>query len=207
MSAVSMQEASARDANKDAPALPSRTEIEDFLFHEASLLDDWKVAEWANLFTDDGEYMVPPTDDPHADPKTTLFLVYDDRHRLAERGKRLLSKAAHAEFPHSRTVHLYSNVRIEAYEQPSPGRLQDACSPPRDAGAVLGEWGTTARGGEVVARCGFIVSRSKGPVSETYPGHMLFRLVRIGDQWRIRLKRAELALEVLRPHGKISIIL
>ena len=178
MSAVSVQEAPARDSNKDVSALPSRAEIEDFLFHEASLLDDWKVAEWANLFTDDGEYMVPPTDDPHADPKTTLFLIYDDRHRLAERGKRLMSKAAHAEFPHSRTVHLYSNVRIAAGE-----------------------------GGEVVVRCGFVVSRSKGPVSETYPGHMLFRLVRSGEQWRIRLKRAELALEVLRPHGKISIIL
>ena len=49
-----------------------------FLYHEAALLDAWKVAEWAALFTDDGEYMIPPTDDPHADPKKTLFLVYDE---------------------------------------------------------------------------------------------------------------------------------
>jgi p-cumate 2,3-dioxygenase beta subunit len=89
-----------------------RAEAEDFLFHEAALLDEWKVKEWAALFTDDGEYMIPSTDDPHADPRTTLFLVFDDRHRLEERGKRLMSKAAHAEFPHSRTVHSYSNVRV-----------------------------------------------------------------------------------------------
>ena len=156
----------------------SRAEVEDFLFHEAALLDDWKVEEWAALFTDDGEYMIPPTDDPHADPKKTLFLVYDDRHRLAERGKRLMSKAAHAEFPHSRTVHLYSNVRVSEGE-----------------------------GGETIARCSFLVARSKGPISETYPGHMLFRLVGVDGALRIRLKRAELALEVLRPHGKVSIIL
>lgn len=162
----------------DVATLPSRTEIEDFLFHEAALLDDWKVAEWAALFTDDGEYLVPPTDDPKADPRTTLFLIWDDRHRLAERGKRLMSKQAHAEFPRSRTVHLYSNVRVEAGE-----------------------------GDETVARCSFLVSRSKGPINEVYPGQMVFRLRRIDGAWRIRSKRAELALEVLRPHGKVSVIL
>jgi p-cumate 2,3-dioxygenase beta subunit len=161
-----------------AGPLPSRAEIEDFLFHEAALLDDWKVAEWAALFTDDGEYLIPPTDDPKADPKTTLFLVADDRHRLAERGKRLMSKAAHAEFPRSRTVHQYGNVRVAAGED-----------------------------GETLVRCTFLVTRCKGAIAESYPGHMVFRLKRIDGAWRIRCKRAELALEVLRPHGKVSIIL
>src|SRR3981081_2992033 len=125
----------------------SRAEAEDFLYHEAALLDEWKVQEWAALFTDDGEYMIPSTDDPHADPKTTLFLVFDDRHRLAERGKRLMSKAAHAEFPPSRTVDSYSDVRVAEGED-----------------------------GETIARCAFSTVRSKGPVSETYPGHLIFRL-------------------------------
>ena len=159
-------------------SLVSRAEAEDFLYHEAALLDGWKVKEWAALFTDDGEYMIPSTDDPHADPRTTLFLVFDDRHRLEERGKRLTSKAAHAEFPHSRTVHSYSNVRVAEGED-----------------------------GETLVRCAFSVARSKGPVNETYPGHMLFRLRRVDGALRIRLKRCELALEVLRPHGKVSIIL
>jgi len=161
--------------------MTSRAEVEDFLYHEAALLDDWKVDEWAQLFTDDGEYMIAPTDNPKADPTTSLFLVLDDRHRLAERGKRLMSKSAHAEFPHSRTVHLYANVRVAAGE----GDQQ----------------------GDTIARCAFLVSRNKGPVSETYPGHMVFRLRRVDGAWRIRSKRVELALEVLRPHGKVSIIL
>ena len=159
-------------------SLVSRAEAEDFLYHEAALLDEWKVKEWAALFTDDGEYMIPSTDAPHADPRTTLFLVFDDRHRLEERGKRLMSKAAHAEFPHSRTVHSYSNVRVAQSED-----------------------------GETLVRCAFSIARSKGPVNETYPGHMLFRLRRVDGALRIRLKRCELALEVLRPHGKVSIIL
>ena len=159
-------------------SIASRVEVEDFLYHEGALLDDWKVQEWAALFTDDGEYMIPPTDDPKADPKKTLFLVYDDRHRLAERGKRLMNKAAHAEFPHSRTVHQYSNVRVAEGE-----------------------------GGETVVRCAFNVARSKDPINESYPGHMVFSLARVDGALRIRLKRVELALEVLRPHGKVSIIL
>ena len=122
--------------------------------------------------------MIPSTAAPPADPRTTLFLVVDDRHRLEARGKRLMSKAAHAEFPHSRTVHSYSNVRVAEGE-----------------------------GGETLVRCAFSVARSKGPVNETYPGHMLFRLRRVDGALRIRLKRCELALEVLRPHGKVSIIL
>ena len=79
-----------------------------------------------------------------------------------------MNKAAHAEFPHSRTVHQYANVRVSEGE-----------------------------GGETLVRCAFVV-RSKGSITETYPGHMLFRLVRIDGALRIRLKRAELALEVLR---------
>ena len=32
-------------------SLPTRAAIEDFLFHEAELLDSWRLAEWAELFT------------------------------------------------------------------------------------------------------------------------------------------------------------
>ena len=70
----------------------SRAEVEDFLFHEADLLDRWALDEWAQLFTDDGEYLIPPTDLPDGDPGKHLFLVYDDRHRLGERAKRLGKK-------------------------------------------------------------------------------------------------------------------
>ena len=32
-------------------ALLTRADVEDFLYHEAALLDEWKTLEWAELFT------------------------------------------------------------------------------------------------------------------------------------------------------------
>ena len=156
----------------------SRPQVEDFLFAEADLLDEWKLEEWSDLFTEDGQYLVPPLDEPKAHPAETLFLIYDDRVRLRERARRLLSKYAHAEFPHSRTTHLVSNVRI--VEQ-GPESL--------------------------VAKCNFIVTRAKGPVNDTYPGRSTYHLAKTAGGLRIRIKRAALDLSVLRPQGKISIIL
>ena len=156
----------------------TRPEVEDFLFQEADLLDSWRLEEWALLFTDDGEYLIPPTDVPDGDPKHDLFLVYDDRHRLGERVKRLGKKTAHAEFPHSRTRHLVTNVRIS---QDTEG---------------------------VQATCNFVVYRSKNGVNDVYPGHSHYRLVpQEGGGFRIRSKRATLDVDTLRPQGKVSIIL
>jgi p-cumate 2,3-dioxygenase beta subunit len=156
----------------------TRPEVEDFLFHEAELLDNWKLDEWVALFTDDGEYLIPPTDVPDGDPRRDLFLVYDDRHRIGERARRLGKKSAHAEFPHSRTRHLITNVRISQH------------------------------GEGVQATCNFVVYRSKQGVNDIYPGHSRYALVpQVGGGFRIRSKRATLDVDTLRPQGKVSIII
>src|SRR6266480_5127857 len=91
----------------------ARTDVEDFLFAEAELLDEWRLPEWLELFTDDAIYYVPATDlAVDASPDNNLFYIADDRFRLSERVKRLMKRTAHAEFPHSKTRHLVSNVRI-----------------------------------------------------------------------------------------------
>jgi p-cumate 2,3-dioxygenase beta subunit len=154
-----------------------RREVEDFLFHEAALLDAWKLEEWAQLFTDDGVYLVPPTDLPEGDPANTLFLVNDDRFRLGERARRLMKSRAHAEFPHSRTQHTISNVR-----------------------AVNG-------GDGVTVDCHFIVYRVRREIQDVFPGISRYSLVRANGSFRIRKKRAMLTLDSLRPQGKLSIIL
>ena len=64
----------------------SRSDVEDFLFTEADLLDQWRLPEWLTLFTDDAKYEVPCTDlPPDASPDTNLFYIADDRVRLGER--------------------------------------------------------------------------------------------------------------------------
>lgn len=157
----------------------SRSDVEDFLYHEADLLDRWELMAWVALFTDDGQYLVPSTDAPDGDPSTTLSLIYDDRHRLEERAKRLLNKAAHAEFPHSQTRHLVTNVRIASVGDDASLRVH----------------------------CNFVVYRSKGEVNDVYPGHSSYELVPADNSFRIRLKRAVLDVQSLRPQGKVSIIL
>ena len=92
----------------------TRAEVEDFLYREAALLDDWKLDEWEALLTDDAAYYVPPNDQLEGDHRTTLFLVADDRERIRQRIIRVLDPNCHAEFPKSRTRRLISNVRIVA---------------------------------------------------------------------------------------------
>ena len=92
----------------DASGLRAR--IEDFLYLEADLLDDWKIEEWFALFAEGAIYEVPPTGE--TDSATSLFYIADDYVRLRERVTRLTKKEAHSEFPRSQQRHMISNVRI-----------------------------------------------------------------------------------------------
>lgn len=97
-----------------APATITRAEVEEFLFREAALLDDWRLDDWLGLLTDDARYEVPSNDRPDADPANTLFTIADDIHRIRGRVTRLKDRNAHAESPRSRTRRMISNVRIVA---------------------------------------------------------------------------------------------
>lgn len=97
-----------------------RSEIEDFLYREAELLDAWKLDEWLALFAENGSYYVPPTDKPEASHHDTLFIIADNFTRLRERVIRLKDPNCHAEYPPSRTRRMITNVRVET--QPE-GRL------------------------------------------------------------------------------------
>jgi p-cumate 2,3-dioxygenase beta subunit len=36
-----------------AVELPTRQEVEDLFYHEAALLDEWRLEEWLDLLTED----------------------------------------------------------------------------------------------------------------------------------------------------------
>ncbi len=97
-------------------AIVTRAQVEDFLYHEAALLDDWKLDEWQTLLTDDACYYVPPNDKLDSDHRNTLFIVADDRERIRQRIIRINDPNCHAEYPKSRTRRMISNVRIEAVD-------------------------------------------------------------------------------------------
>ena len=90
----------------------ARAEVEDFLFTEADLLDNWQLDEWLQLLTDDAQYLVPSNDAPHAHHRSALFTIADDAERIRQRVIRVKDPNCHAEFPKSRTRRLLSNVRI-----------------------------------------------------------------------------------------------
>ena len=161
-----------------AGQLPGRQEVEDLLYKEAALLDDWRLEEWLELLTDDAVYEVPPTDVPEGDARNTLFIIADDAVRIRSRVKQLLGKSAWAESPHSRTRRMISNVR------------------------VLG-----ADGDRILATANFAVHRMRYESVDTYIGRYDYKLVRVGKDLKIKERRAVLDNEALRPHGKISFIL
>jgi 3-phenylpropionate/cinnamic acid dioxygenase small subunit len=88
-----------------------RERIEEFLFHEAKLIDDHRYDEWLALWTEDCLYWVPCNSDD-ADPARQAMIIYDNRARLDERVYRLTSGAAWAQQPRSRTRRLISNVEV-----------------------------------------------------------------------------------------------
>ena len=154
-----------------------RLDAEEFLYEEAALLDDWRLDDWLALFTPDARYEVPSTDHPSGGPADALMLVSDTAAMLAARVKRLNSRKAHREFPWSRTRRIIGNVRILSQD-----------------------------GDELEVAANFAVYRSRREVN-VYMGQYRHRLVRHGDSFKIRFRRAELDVETLDPHGTLSIIL
>ena len=160
------------------PSTLTRTDVEDFFYHEAALLDEWRLEEWLDLFTIDCVYEIPAPDRPDDDPAMSFSLIHDHRPMLEQRVIRLTKPTAHAEFPHSRTRHLVTNVRI------------------------LG-----SQDDELKVAANFAVFRMRNGVEVTYVGRYEYLLTASAEGIKIRHRKVILDQEVLDPHGKISIIL
>ena len=85
---------------------------EQFLYHEARLLDTQQLEAWLALFTDDATYWVPLEKDQR-EPFETSSIIHDDRTLLELRVKQARHPRAHARLPLARTVHQVGNVMAE----------------------------------------------------------------------------------------------
>ncbi len=101
-------------------AVLSLAECEQFLIHEARLLDDGCFDEWLSLFTADAWYWVPSQPNQE-NPRETISLMYDDRRLLETRVRRLASPRIYSQEPRSRTSRMIGNVTIE--EVTSDGKV------------------------------------------------------------------------------------
>jgi p-cumate 2,3-dioxygenase beta subunit len=157
----------------------SRAEIEDLFYHEAELLDAWKLDDWLALMTDDATYYVPPNDKPDADHRFTLFTIADDIVRLRERLIRLKDPNCHAEYPPSRTRRLITNVRV-----------------------------TGVDGDTISAAANFAIHRyRRGGAHQEFVGRYRYKLRRVSGMLKIAERRAILDAEELGALGSVSFIL
>jgi len=159
-------------------ARPSRVDVEDLLFREAELLDEWDLDTWLTLYTDDSTYVVPATDAIDGSPDTDLMLIDDDRLRMTLRVDRLNSRKAHREYPHSSCRHMVTNVRVGEPE-----------------------------GEEIPVRASFVMWRSRNGKDVMFVGGYRYRLVAVEGALRIRHKRVELDMSSLRPANDVATIL
>jgi p-cumate 2,3-dioxygenase beta subunit len=162
-----------------ARTVVTRAEVEDFLYAEAALLDDWKLNDWEALLADDACYYVPPNDHLESDHRSTLFLVADDRERIRQRVIRINDPNCHAEYPKSRTRRMISNVRILSVE----GEL-------------------------VTATANFVCYRFRRYERiREYVGVYRYVLRRAGDSFRIKERRVLIDAHELGTLGSVSFIL
>lgn len=161
-------------------AVVTRPAIEEFLYHEAALLDSWDLDGWLELYTVDAKYEVPCNDKLDADPVRDLLLIDDDYRRMQARVERLNNRRAHREYPHSRSNHQVFNVRVEP----------------------LGPAGE-----EIAVSASFTVWRFRAGKSSAYVGKYRYRLRRVEGSLRIAYKRVELDMTDLRQVADVAIIL
>ena len=100
-----------------------KIEVQEFLWFEASLLEDNRLEEWLGLMSDDVHYVMPVrrntqprTGAKNTDDEAGFTLYDDDKGSLTLRVRRLATGIAHAETPPSVTQRFITNVRVEHSE-------------------------------------------------------------------------------------------
>jgi 3-phenylpropionate/cinnamic acid dioxygenase small subunit len=149
-----------------------RDDCEQFLIHEARLLDERRFRDWMALFTEDGSYWVPATVG-QATPFGQTSLFYDDLELMRTRIDRLEHPLIHVQTPPSNTVHLIGSVSIE------PG------VPAADPAIGL-------PASEVLVMSSAITAEFRLDRLRTFTGRQRHWLRRVEGNWRIVRKRVDL---------------
>jgi benzoate/toluate 1,2-dioxygenase subunit beta len=137
-------------------------EVERLLIKEAALINENRLDEWLDMFTEDCIYWIPCKDD-QLDPNKYVSIIYDDRNRLDERVWRLKSGLAYGQEPKSKTRHLITNVDIREQKDD-----------------------------QVVVSSNFLIVELRKGVQNIHAGRFEHHLVQKGDAWKIKFKRVEL---------------
>lgn len=89
--------------------------VEQFLFHEARLLDERRFAEWLDLWTEDGRYWVPRFHD-QATPFDQISMFWEDKMLREVRVRRVENARNWSQQPLTRSAHVLGNIMIEGVD-------------------------------------------------------------------------------------------
>lgn len=95
----------------DLAELARHHAISQFLYREARLQDEHRLAEWEALWTDDAVYWVPANGED-VDPEARMSIVYDNRSRIALRIRQMLTGKRYSQLPASRLRRVIGNIEI-----------------------------------------------------------------------------------------------
>ena len=143
---------------------PTEQELARFIRHEARLIDERRLDEWLELFTDDAHYWVPATPG-QSDPLNHNSLAYEDKLLLQLRIERLKSPRAYSQRPPSRCLHVMQESDIEKVD---------------------------AAHREFLTRTPFVYTETRGNESQRYAATAWHTLVWSDERLRIRLKRVDI---------------
>jgi len=86
--------------------------VQQFLFHEARLLDERRLQEWLDLYADDADYWVPYAWGQES-PRDHVSLFYETKTLLGMRVDRLARELSPLDSPAARVNHYLTNVTVE----------------------------------------------------------------------------------------------
>lgn len=152
--------------------------LTDFVYAEASMLDEQRFEEWLDLFTDDGHYWMPLAHDQQ-DPRLHTSLLYEDKLLLRVRIERLSGLRTFSQQPKSRSHHLLQAPVMKSIDAP--------------------------RGG-VVVRTAFHYIETRLDQQTLFAGWATHHLVAVEGGLKIRLKRVDL-VNCDAPFGNIQLFM
>jgi len=159
-----------------------KQEVEEFLYHEADLLDDRRYEEWLALVADDVRYWMPMRRNVKFGEEEREFTRaghdinwFDEgKETLTRRVKQILTGIHWAEEPVSRISHMVSNIRLVEV------------NPSVEAPA------------EVTVKCRFLIYRNRVETeTDILVGKREDLLRRVDGQWKIARRKIVLDQNVL----------
>ena len=136
--------------------------IQQLIRLETACLNKGDLENWIALFTDDGYYWMP-LEEEHSNPEMHDSLIYDNRALMEMRKHNLASPLAPSMELDIRSVRILSEIEIQ---------------PADEAGEV-----------QVSAVVIAVIYQQQ---KHTYAGRVSYRLVKVGSELKIRVKRVDL---------------